>query len=467
MSEPRLGAELVTGFSRILRGAIVSYALVVIGVYVGVGELQLRRSLERSADVIQSLLGLYADPEGTPTTVAPEMLADQLIGMDQQFAITRTVQSDEMRSVYFLSPTMPAKRLESLAPSASAEEIRMLVLDAIADRARWRFRVLHRPAGDFDVYVVASRTLFLVGLIALVAAGVVLLPVAIVLAKGRAQRSVNKTLAPLHDVTSTTSAIGPDDLGQRLATPTGQADLTQLAESINRMLERVERAQDALKSFTADASHELRTPLTHLRVQTQWAQAEERTEEETREALVAIEREIDRTTKMVEDLLLIARGENGQLALERADFDLTDVTREVIEVAEAMGATRGLNIATKLNGPVRAMGDPERTRHVLLNLVSNAVRYTADGRVTISLRRSDDMVGVEVQDTGPGISTEHCDKIFDRFYRVEGSRSRSHGGAGLGLTIARLLAELQGGRITVQSETGVGSTFTLWLPVPS
>lgn len=464
MSEPRLGTELVSRFSRILHTAIAAYGLIVIAVYITVGEVQLRRSLERSTDVVESLLGLYADPEGTPTNVAPEMLAEQLIGMDKQFAITRVIDSAGMRSVYFLSPNMPAQRLTTLAPTATADEIRQVVFSAITNRARWRYQVLHRESGPFDIYAVAGRGPFLAGLSALLIAGVLLLPGAVIVARRAARRSVEATLAPLHAVAATTRDIHPNELHRRVTMPTGQADVTDLAASINRMLERVQRAHEALQSFTADASHELRTPLTHLRAQLQWAQDDARSPEETVDALSAMEREVDRTTKMVEDLLLIARGENGQLALERHAFDLRAVVNDVTEIAHAMADSKALDIATDVNGEAPALGDPDRTRHILLNLVSNAIRYTDTGRVGITIVHRDDRLGVAVSDTGPGIPKPQLDRIFDRFYRLEGSRSRAHGGSGLGLTIARVLAELQSGTIEVESEEGRGSTFTIWLP---
>src|SRR3989449_883001 len=175
-------------------------------------------------------------------------------------------------------------------------------------------------------------------------------------------------LRPLERVAAETRAIGPAELEMRLTSPTGQAEVTELADSVNRMLERVDRAHRALQAFTADASHELRTPLTHLRAQVQWAAAEGPSEAET------------------------------------------------------------------------------------------------SGAITFALETDGARVGVSVRDTGPGIAPEHVERIFDRFFRVDQSRSRDLGGSGLGLAIARLLAELQGGHITVDSTPGAGSTFTVWLP---
>ena len=151
-------------------------------------------------------------------------------------------------------------------------------------------------------------------------------------------------------------------------------------------------------------------------------------------------------------------------SVHHAPFDLTAVVDEVREITEAMVLGRDLAVHATALPPRWALGDADRTRHILLNLASNAVRYTPNGSITFALETDGKMVGVSVRDTGPGIAPEHVERIFDRFFRVDQSRSRDLGGSGLGLAIARLLAELQGGHITVASTPGAGSTFTLWLP---
>lgn len=464
MSERRLSQVLTRRFSRLAWTALAGYALVVVLLFAGAAEMALRRSLEHSADVIQSLLGAYGDSTTEPGGVMPSALADQLVGMGGQLVITRTTMSaGGMPQVYYLSPDMPAKRLEGL-PESSPEEARAALVAAITERTRWRYRVLHRTMGEFDLYVVASRRAYVVPLGVLLGVAALLLPLAAFAAQRGARQAVDAALQPLERVAHETRAIGPSELGTRLSSPTGQAEVTDLAESINRMLERVDRAHRALQSFTADASHELRTPLTHLRAQVQWASDDGRTELETREALAAMERELDRTTKLVEELLLIARGENRQLALAHAPFDLTAVVDEVREITEAMALDKNLSVTLTPSTRVEAMGDADRTRHILLNLASNAVRYTPSGTVSFAMARNGSEVGVSVHDTGPGIAPEHVDRIFDRFFRIDQSRSRELGGTGLGLAIARLFAELQGGRVEVVSKPGEGSTFTLWLP---
>lgn len=467
MGERRLSEVLTRRFSRVAWITLAGYALVVTVVFAVAAEMALRRSLERSADVFQSLLGAYGDSTTEPGGVMPSTLADQLVEMGGQVVITRTTTSvGGQQEVYFVSADMPAKRLEGLAADASSDAIRRAMLAAIAERARWRYRLLHRAAGAFDIYVVASREPYLIALGLVGGVAALLLPVAALIVGRGARQGVADALQPLERVTAQTHAIGPADLGKRLTSPTGQAEVTEVADSVNRMLERVDRAHRALQAFTADASHELRTPLTHLRAQVQWASADGRSETEVREALAAMERALERTTKLVEELLLVARGENRQLQLARVPFDLALVVEEVREITEAMAQGKQLVVEAQAhNGPVWALGDADRSRHVLLNLASNAVRYTPSGRVTFALQRNGERVGVSVQDTGPGIAPEHLGRVFDRFYRIDQSRSRELGGTGLGLAIARLLAELQDGEITVDSTVGGGSTFTMWLPI--
>jgi signal transduction histidine kinase len=432
-------------FSRVTWVTLAGYMLLVMLVFAVISEFGLRRSLQQSADLINSLLGMYADPAGAPDNVAPAMLADQLVGMGEPFAITRTTTSaDGMPAVYYLSPSMPAKRLGEITAS-TPDDLRRQVLDALTERTRWRYRILHQSMGEFDIYVVGSRVAFLLGFGGLAAGAVFLLPLAALASRRSARSAVANTLLPLQRVADNTARILPEDLSQRITIPTGQQDVTELATAINSMLDRVEHAHQTLGSFTADASHELRTPLTHIRARVQWW-------------------EVERTTKMIDDLLTIARGENRQLAVDHEEFDLSKVIDEVQEITQAMASGRDLEVSSSADSPVLAVGDVNRTRQVLLNLASNAVRYTPSGAVRFAVAQSEDRVAASVHDTGFGIAPEQMERIFDRFYRGDPSRSRELGGSGLGLTIAKVLAELQDGSIEVTSHSNQGSQFTLWLP---
>ena len=468
MTEPRLATVLTKRTQRVAWTALTGFALLMVGAFAAAGEFALRRTLEHSASVVGSLLEAYTDTTRGPGAVMPAALAERLVSMGGRVLITRTItDAGGMSQVYYVSPGMGQERLEGFPDTASLEQVRQILLAAIARRSRWRFDLLRHAQGPFDIYIVASRDPYLIGLAALIAAVAVLLPLAALGAGRGARQAVAATLGPLERITADTQAITPAALGTRIASPTGQAEVTALADSMNRMLERVDRAHRALKAFTADASHELRTPLTLVRAQAQWALAHQREEAEVRDALMAIEREVERTTKMVEELLLIARGENRQLALARVPFDLRPIVDEVREITEAMAIEKRLTVRAERTEPAWALGDADRTRHILLNLATNAVRYTLQGEIRFAFRKDGSMVGVSVHDTGPGIAPEHLEPVFDRFFRIDQSRSRELGGTGLGLAIARLLAELQQGRVTVESTVGDGSVFTLWLPVSS
>jgi signal transduction histidine kinase len=433
--------------------------------FAAAGEFALRRTSEHTAELIGEALGAYTDSVRAPGAIMPAALVEELVSMGGQILITRTTtDAGGLSQVYYVSPGMQEQRLEGFPASASPEQVRKLLLATFARRSRWRFDLLQHAEGPYDIYIVASRDPYLIGLAALVGAVAVLLPLAALVAGRAARQAVAATLAPLERITAHTQAISPADLGIRVASPTGQAEVTALADSMNRMLDRVDRAHRALKAFTADASHELRTPLTLVRAQAQWALTHQPEDTEARDALVTIEREVERTTKLVEELLLMARGENRQLALARVPFDLRPVVDEVKEITEAMAIDKKIAVRTEPAESAWALGDADRTRHILLNLATNAVRYTLEGEIRFHLQTDGGMVGVSVHDTGPGIAPEHRELVFDRFFRIDQSRSRTLGGTGLGLTIARLLAELQHGRVTVESTVGRGSVFTLWLP---
>jgi signal transduction histidine kinase len=464
VTEPRLATVLTRRIQRVAWTALTGFALLMVVAFAAASEFALHRTMQHSAAVIAALLGTYTDSTRAPGGVMPAALAERLVSMGGRILITRTITSAGMSEVYYVSPGMAQVRLEGLPADASPEQVRQILLATITRRSRWRFDLLQQARGPFDIYIVASRDPYLIGLAALVGAVAVLLPLAALGAGRGARQAVAATLGPLERITADTQAINPSDLGTRVASPTGQAEVTALADSMNRMLERVDRAHKSLKAFTADASHELRTPLTLVRAQAQWALAHQREEAEVRDALVAIEREVERTTKMVEELLLIARGENRQLALACVPFDLRPIVDEVKEITEAMAIDKSLAVRAESAEPAWALGDADRTRHILLNLATNAVRYTLQGEIRFRLRKDGSMVGVSVQDTGPGIAPEHLELVFDRFFRIDQSRSRELGGTGLGLAIARLLAELQHGRVTVESTVGDGSVFTLWLP---
>jgi signal transduction histidine kinase len=280
-------------------------------------------------------------------------------------------------------------------------------------------------------------------------------------------------LAPLDRLVSATREIGISGLSRRVPEPDHPAELQDLARAFNEMLTRLDRAVQALTRFTADASHELRTPLTSIRGTLQVALARERTRDELEETLADVLEETEWMLHLVDGLLTLARGEEGTAVLERVPVELPVLLADVHEVAQALAAGKPLELKLELEPDLCVEGSAGPLRQVLLNLVSNAVKFTEEGSVTIGARRVDEgpegdasprkWVEVRVADTGVGITPDELARVFDRFYRGAAARGRP-AGTGLGLAIARLIVEQHGGSIEVRSEPGRGSEFRVLLP---
>jgi heavy metal sensor kinase len=329
-----------------------------------------------------------------------------------------------------------------------------------------------------EVYVartgdVEQRTLRAFAVIALV-----LIPLTTVAAAVAGRSIADRVLQPLNRLVTASREIGIAGLSRRVDEPDHPAELRELAHAFNGMLERLDRAVQALRSFTADASHELRTPLTAIRGTAEVALARPRTEAELRETLEAVLDETGAMLRMVEDLLTLARGQEG--AAPRAEpVDLTAILHDVQEVGQALASDRPVEVRLDAADGLVVTGAAGPLRRLFLNLVSNAVKFTDRGGVTVTARIVRGVEGdaetpegdvrpawveVAVTDTGTGIAPDALPRVFDRFYRADAARETS-GGAGLGLAIARLIVEQHGGTITAQSIQGRGSTFIVRLPV--
>jgi len=291
------------------------------------------------------------------------------------------------------------------------------------------------------------------------------LPLAMLLAVAGGWLVARRSLAPVGAMAAHAKEISASSLSQRLPVANPHDELGQLATVFNATLQRLENSFAELLRFAADASHELRTPLTALRAEGEVALNNARDPEQLRQSIGAMLEEAQRLQDLVESLLALARAEADQQPLNRVPIKLGALTREVVESLRILADEKRQQLATELNGEVSIAGDAPLLRHALLNLVHNAIRYTpAGGRITIRCTRRDREAVIEVTDTGEGIAPEHQAKVFERFYRMDKTRSRAEGGAGLGLAIAKLAVERHGGRIELQSTPGQGSSFSMVLP---
>jgi signal transduction histidine kinase len=265
---------------------------------------------------------------------------------------------------------------------------------------------------------------------------------------------------PLEDIAAVARQITrADDLSRRVP-DTGRTDqIGDLARALNQTLERLEKLFWAQQRLLADVSHELRTPLTAIRGNLDLMR---RMGEADPLSLAIIQDEVDRMTRLVGDLLLLARADAGGLPLERKLVELDNILFEVYQQVNLW--EKSVDVSVVEIDQVYVWGDADRLKQLLLNLIDNAIKYTpANGRVSLSLAKAEGWAYIVIADTGVGIPPEDLPYVFDRFYRVDKARSR--GGSGLGLSIAKSIAQAHGGDIHVSSRVGEGTTFTIRLPV--
>mgnify|MGYP000347782281 FL=1 len=295
----------------------------------------------------------------------------------------------------------------------------------------------------------------------------VAVPLVLVVASLGGSFLANKALRPVDEITRTAQRIGSGDLSQRISLE-GRLDdeIGRLVSTFNEMIGRLESSFLQIKRFTADASHELKTPLTVLKGEIEVGLKRQRRPEEYRRVLASCLEEVDRMSRIVDDLLTLARADMGALQLQKERVDLGEVAEDVWRSLGRMAEEKGLHFTFQRDGEVAVWGDKDRLRQLLVNLVDNALKYTPPGgEVRLRVERDDTLALLTIQDTGEGIPPEDQERVFERFYRVDKARSRQRGGTGLGLSICKWIAEAHGGKISLESEVGKGSTFVVQLPL--
>ena len=281
---------------------------------------------------------------------------------------------------------------------------------------------------------------------------------------------VRISFRPLDDIAETAGAIAKGELDRRIPGTEPRTEIGRLGIALNAMLARIEAAfaerkasEDRLRRFVADASHELRTPLTSIRGYAElFRRGADRRPEDLAKSMQRIEDEATRMGVLVDDLLLLARLDQGR-PLEREPVDLAAVVGQAVDAAHAVEPDRPLSLA--VDGPVTVVGDSRRLRQVVDNLLANVRTHTPPGcpaRVTVASENGNALL--EVADDGPGIDPGAAERVFERFYRADSSRSRENGGAGLGLSIVAAITDAHGGRVRAGSREGGGASFLVELP---
>jgi signal transduction histidine kinase len=302
--------------------------------------------------------------------------------------------------------------------------------------------------------------------------------VCVVLLAGIGLPLVRASLAPLARIEATATAIAGGDLSRRIDEPAGNTEVGRLAEALDVMLASIETAylaradgearaqgsEERMRRFAADASHELRTPLTSVRGLAEYGlqQGDAASREELLRLMSLIAREADRMGGLVADLLLLARFDAGR-PLDRRPVDLASLAAEGVTRARIVDPGRPITLEAA--EPVIVDADEERLRQIIDNLIGNALEHTPPGSpVTVTVTGGPGPGRLTVADRGPGMTSEQASRVFERFYRTDGARTRARGGAGLGLAIAASLAAAHGGEITVDTAPGRGAAFHVRLP---
>ncbi len=293
-------------------------------------------------------------------------------------------------------------------------------------------------------------------------------PAALLIASAGGLFLANQALRPVDAITRIARRIGSGDLSQRIRIKRVNDEIGRLASTFNEMIAKLEKSFHQVKRFTADASHELKTPLTILRGEVEVGLKKKRGLKEYQSILASNLEEINRMSRIVEDLLTLSRADMGELIMEREEIELSALAREVWEDLQLLAKKKRIQLKFMDNGFTRVEGDPLFLRQLILNITENGLKYTrAGGEVAVRVKgdRDQGVVRLLVADTGVGIPQKDLKRIFDRFYRVDGARSRETGGTGLGLSICQWIAQAHEGRIAVESKVGKGSTFTVTLPM--
>jgi two-component system, OmpR family, sensor kinase len=305
------------------------------------------------------------------------------------------------------------------------------------------------------------------------------IPVALILGSYGGLLLANQALRPVDRITRAAEQISTGDLAERVPMSAKMDEIGRLVATFNQMISRLQSAFERQKQFTSDASHEMRTPLAVMRGDIEIALRRERSSDEYKRVLTSNLEEIVRLSRLVEDLLMLARADYGRLELRHEPVDLNKLCQQMVEYISPLAQQKGQDIlyyqlngkaqetATVDSAEIKIIGDMQRIKQLLLNLLDNAIKYTDfGGKVSLELKTEGKCAVITIADTGRGIPPEDLPHIFERFFRRSKTTSdRSATGFGLGLSIVKWIVDSHSGKITAQSEVGRGTTFTVKFPL--
>jgi heavy metal sensor kinase len=374
-------------------------------------------------------------------------------------------------SVLYVSnpPTDQSFNPAGLAPVASPPERESMRKERLADNKTLLIGALNFHTATGVRYLVevgapmAPVEAMLRQFLVLLAIG---LPVAVLVAIGVGYLLVGRALAPVDQIARKAEQITQHNLSERLPVAHTAEELERLSLSLNLMIGRLEDAFLNSKRFVADASHELRTPLTAMRAELEGLASDVRQKPELRETLGSLLEEVERLTRIVEQLFALSRLDAGEAQAEWIQFDLAELAVTTAEQMGLLAEDKGISVSCDAVRPVLVDGDRARLKQVVVNLLDNAIKYTpARGAIHLRVATANGHAVLEVSDNGIGIPVDALPHVFDRFFRVDKARTRDPGGAGLGLAIIKSISTAHGAQVEVESGNTGGSCFRVRFPI--
>jgi heavy metal sensor kinase len=292
-----------------------------------------------------------------------------------------------------------------------------------------------------------------------------MVPVALASAVGGGYLLTRRALEPMDEMVETASMITALHLHRRIPLSHRDDELDRLADTLNHMISRLERSFEEVRRFTADAAHELRTPLAIMRSEAEIALRAPRSPDEYRRVIESMLEETTQLASLAEQLLFLCREDSGLRTGIIEPVALSESLEDLADQMQVAAKEKEITIVSTIMPHCLVNGDPQGLRRLFLNLLDNAIKYTdPGGNVTITCHQSDNWIEIVIEDTGIGIPAEFLPLIFDRFYRVDSSRTPEVKGTGLGLAISRSIVEAHSGTIECSSTPGIGSRFCVRLP---
>jgi heavy metal sensor kinase len=441
------------------RLALVSAALVAALIVVLGAVLYLRLEADLLAAVDDELLTraeTLVDEGGEPVlAISPTDVGDVF-----------AQRADRNGRVIATSPGLAAGALLPVGDLATLDGARMVEAVVVTPEEPVPVRLLAMPARDGTVVIVGvtidDQRAALATLLQQLA---VALPGAVILAAGVGWLVAGAALRPVERIRKEAEAISGSEPDRRLPVPATRDELTALGLSLNRMLDRLQEAVERERRFVDDASHELRTPLANLKAELDLALRRSRTEAELVAALRSAAEETDRLSRLAEDLLVLARSNVGGLPIRREEIDVARLVAETVASFSGRAASLGVRLETETVGDATAAVDPVRVRQAVGNLLDNGIRHAPPGgRVSVTLVREATAIAITVSDSGAGFPSSFLRDAFLPFTRADTARSRSAGGAGLGLAIVRAVVEAHGGTALAGNGQDGGGEVVLRLP---